>query len=186
MYAPTAEAHNQPFLDQGVALQKVTSAELIVLLGDFNVYMGTDDKTWKGANKRQGDSDINRSKRCLLQFCATNGLCIMNTFLWHKRIHKYIWYKDLVGQRYIIDFCIVSADLFSSVVDVCFKKGAELSTNNHLAVWILRGLNHSKTRKRFRLRREYRIKWKLLSDKKMRHTFGSKVASLFKDLPDFV
>ena len=59
--------------------------------------------------------------------------------LWHKRIYKYIWYKDLVGQRYFIDFCIVSADLFFSVVDICFKKEAELSTNNHLAV-----LNHRK------------------------------------------
>ena len=43
MYASNAtEAQYQPFIDEvSVALQKVTSAESIVLLGDF---MGTDDK----------------------------------------------------------------------------------------------------------------------------------------------
>ena len=80
----------------------------------------------------------------------------------------------------------VSADLFSFAVDVCVKRGAELSTDHHLVVFILRGLNHPKTRKRFRARRGYRIKWlllQLLSDKKVRYTFASKVASLFRELP---
>ena len=63
MYAPNAEAQYQPFLDEvGVALQKVISAESIILLGDFNAHVGTDDKTWKGVIGRQGDSDINRNE----------------------------------------------------------------------------------------------------------------------------
>ena len=46
VYAPNAKAQYQPFLDEvGVTLQKVTSAESIFLLGDFNAHMGTDDKT---------------------------------------------------------------------------------------------------------------------------------------------
>ena len=46
VYEPNAEAQYQPFLDEvGVALQKVTSAESIFLLGDFNADVGTDDKT---------------------------------------------------------------------------------------------------------------------------------------------
>ena len=69
----------------GVALQKVTSTESIVLLGDFNTHMNSDNKTWKSVIGRQGDSNTNRNGRCLLQFCATNGLCIMNTFFHHKR-----------------------------------------------------------------------------------------------------
>ena len=38
----------QPLDEVGVPLQKVTSAESIILLGDFNAHMGTDDNTWKG------------------------------------------------------------------------------------------------------------------------------------------
>ena len=187
VYAPNAETQYQPFLDEvGVALQEVTYAKLIVLLGDFNAHVSTDDKTWKSVIGRQGDSDINRNGRCLLQFCATNGLCMMNTFFRNKEIYNYIWYRDLVGQRSIIDFCIASADLFSSVVDVHVKRGAELSTDHHLVVCILRGLNHSRTRKRFREQRAYRLKWELLADKKVRHTYASKVASLFRKLPDYI
>ena len=90
-----------------------------------------------------------------------------------------------VGQRSIIEFCIDSADLFSSMVDICVKKGAELSADHHLVVCILKGLNHPRTRKLFRTRRVYRIKWELLAKKKVRHTFASKVASQFRELPDY-
>ena len=90
---------------------------------------------------------------------ATNGLCIMNTFFQHKRIHKYTWYRDFLGQRSLIDFCIVSADLFSTVSDVRVKRGAELSTDHHLVVCTLKALKPLKKRKTFRPRETYRIKW---------------------------
>ena len=111
--------------------------------------------TRHGVIERQGDSDINRNGRCLLQFCTTNGLCIMNTFFRKKGIHKYTWYRDSVGQRSIINFCIVTADLFTSVVDVHVKIGAKLSTDHHVVACILRGLNHPRIRKQFRARRIY-------------------------------
>ena len=130
VYAPNAEVQYQPFLDEvGVALQKVTSAESIILLGDFNANVGTNNKIWKSVIGRQGYSDMNKNERSLLHLRFTNGMCIMSTFFWHKAIYKYNWYRDLVGQRSIIDFCIVSAQLFSSVVNVFVKKAAELSTN---------------------------------------------------------
>ena len=46
VYAQNAETQYQPFLyEVDVALKEVTSAESIVLLGDFNAHVGTDDKT---------------------------------------------------------------------------------------------------------------------------------------------
>ena len=92
----------------------------------------------------------------------------------------------MVGQRFIIDFCIVSANLFSFMVDVLDKRGAKLSTDHHLVVCILSGLNHPRTRKQFRAGRAYKIKWELPADKKVKHTFASKVASLFRKLPDYI
>ena len=89
------------------------------------------------------------------------------------------------GEHSIIDFHIVSTDLFSSVVDVDVKRRVELSTNHHLVIFILRDLNHPRTRKQFRARKTYRINRELLANKKMRHTFASKIASLFREFPDF-
>ena len=93
--------------------------------------------------------------------------------------------QRFAGQCSSINFCTVSAVLFFSVVDVLVKRGAKLFTNYHLVICILRGLNHLKTRKRFSAQKAYKIKWELLADKNVRHTFTSKVASLFRELPDF-
>ena len=39
-----------------------------------------------------------------------------------------------VNSTSMIDFCIVSSDLFSDVLDVQVKRGAELSADHHLVV----------------------------------------------------
>ena len=107
----------------------------------------------------------------------------MNTFFQHKRIHKYTWYRDSLGQRSLIYFCIVSADLFSTVSDVRVKRGAELSTDHHLVVCTLKALKPLKKRKTFRPRETYRIKWESLADKEVRTAFADNIASKFKELP---
>ena len=49
VYVPNSEAQYQPVLDEvGFASQKVTSTKSIVLLGDFNAQVGTDDKNMEG------------------------------------------------------------------------------------------------------------------------------------------
>ena len=127
---------------------KATSSESLVLLGDFNAHVGINNATWKGAIGQHGDPEINNNERCLLQFCATNGLGIINIFFQHKRIHKYTWYRDSLGQHSLIDFCIISADLFSTVSDDRVKRGAELSTDHHQVVCTLKALKPLKKNER--------------------------------------
>jgi len=82
---------------------------------------------------RHGDADVNDNGRLLLQLCCNNTLFIMNTFFFERRdVHKYIWCRDSLGQRSPIDFCIVSADLFRSVLEIRVKRCARLSTDRHL------------------------------------------------------
>ena len=126
VYAPNIESQYQAFPEEvEVVMGKATSSESLVLLGDFNAHVSIDNETWKGVIGQHGDPDINKNGRCLLQFCATNGMCVVNTFFQHKRIHKHTWHKDSLGQRSLIDFCIVSADLFSTASDVRVKRGAQ-------------------------------------------------------------
>ena len=83
MYAPNVESQYEAFLEEvEIALGKATSSESLVLFGDFNTHVGIniDNATWKGVIGQHGDPDINKNGKCLRQFCATNGECIMNTF----------------------------------------------------------------------------------------------------------
>jgi len=71
----------------------------------------------------------NDNGRLLLQLCCNSALCIMNTFFQHRDVHEYTWCRDSLDQRPLIDVCIVSADLFLSVLDIRVKMGAELSAD---------------------------------------------------------
>ena len=56
------------------------------------------------------------------------------TFFQHRDVQKYTWYRPSMAQKSLIDFCIVSSDLFSKVLDVQVKRGVEMSTDHHLIV----------------------------------------------------
>ena len=141
---------------------------------------------------KHGVTGLNENGRYLLQLCCSNGLRIMNTFFQHREVHKYTCEPLCAGKRYrpsmdqksLIDFCIVSSDLFSDVLDVRVKRGAELSTDHHLVVCSLR---LSKPRPNKRSNRSsviYRIKWEALEDKEVRKQFASSISSKFRQLPD--
>ena len=81
------------------------------------------------------------------------------------------------GQKSLIDFCIVSAGLFSSVLDVRVKRGAELSTDHHLVICSLRLLKPWSNRKSLSFDVTYMIKWETLEDKEVRKQFASSMST---------
>ena len=62
----------------------------------------------------------------------------MNTFFQHREVHKYTWSRPSMDQKSLIDFSIVSSDLFSDVLDVRVKRAAEFSTDHILVICSLR------------------------------------------------
>ena len=137
-------------------------------MGDFNAHVGTDTDTLKGVIGKHGVTGLNENGRYLLQLCCSNGLRIMNTFFQHREVHKYTWYRPSMDQKSLIDFCIVSSDLFSDVLDVRVKRGAELSTDHHLVVCSLRLSKPWPNKRSNRSSVTYRIKWEALEDKEVR------------------
>ena len=109
--------------DVNDALQRVGATESTILLGDFNAHIGTDSETWKGVIGGHGDPAFNKNGRYLLQLCCSNGLCIVDTFFQHRDVHKYTWYRPSMAHKSLINFCIVSSDLVSEVLDVQVKRG---------------------------------------------------------------
>ena len=108
----------------------------------------------------------------------------MNTFFQPREVHKYTWYRLSMDQKSLMDFCIVSSDLFSDVLDVRVKQGAELTTDHHLVVCSLRLSKPWPNRKSNRSFVTYRIKWEVLEDKEVRKQFASSISFKFRQLPN--
>ena len=108
----------------------------------------------------------------------------MNTFFQHREVHKYTWYRLSIDQKSLIDFSVVWSDLFSDVLDVRVKRGAELSTDHHLVVCFLRLSKPWPNKRSNSSSVTNRIKWEALEDKEVRKQFASSVSSMFKQLPD--
>ena len=154
------------------------------LWGILTHIVGTDTDTWKGVIGKHGVTGLNENGRYLSQLCCGNGLRIMNTFFQHRDVHKYTWYRPSMDQKSLIDFCIVSSDLFSDVLDVQVKRGAELSTDHHPVVCSLRLSKPWPNRKFNGSSVTYRIKLEALEDKEVRKQFAFTASSKFRQFSD--
>ena len=185
VYAPNATIEYQVFVDEvNDALLRVSPTKSTFLVGDFNAHVAADTNTWKGVIAKHRVTGFRENGRHLLQLCCRKGLRIMNTFFQHREVHKYMWYRPSMDQKSLIDLCIVSSDLFSDVLDVQVKRGAELSTDHHLVVCSLRLSKPWPYKKSNWLFVTYRIKWEALEDKEVRKQFESSISSKFRQLPD--
>ena len=139
VYSPYAASKYQTFVDEVfIALLRASPNESTVPMEDFNAHVGTDTDALKGVIGKHGITGLNENRRYLLQLYCSNGLRIMITFFQHREVYKHTWYQLSMDQTFFKDFCTVSSDLFSEVLDVGVKRGAELSTDHHLVVCSVR------------------------------------------------
>ncbi|BHF59556.1 hypothetical protein SprV_0100251600 [Sparganum proliferum] len=68
-------------------LETVQKAEKLIVLGNFNVRVGTDHAAWRGVLGNHGLDDSNGNGLLLLRTCAEHRLILTNTFrlpTWEK------------------------------------------------------------------------------------------------------
>lgn len=106
------------------------SGDLKVLIGDVRAHVGNDGEKVEGC-------DLKLSGALLLDFRASHGLAMTNTKFERKVADNCTWCQTTLGQRSMIDFSVVSSVLQPYVLNTQMKKGADLSTDQHLVVcWI--------------------------------------------------
>ena len=96
-----------------------------------------------------------------------------------------MWYRPRMAQKSLVDFCIVSSDLFSEVLDVRVKREAELLTDHHLVVCSLQFSKPWQNGKLLRFSVTYRINWEALADRNLKKQFASSMAVKFEQLSKF-
>ncbi|KAI3375438.1 hypothetical protein L3Q82_021924, partial [Scortum barcoo] len=100
----------------------------------------------------------------------------------HKGVYQCTWHQDTLGRRSMIDFVVVSSDLWPYVLDTRVKRGAELSTDDHLVVTWIRW-QRRKLDRPGRPKRIVRVCWERLAEPSVREVFNSHHRKSFSKIP---
>ena len=73
------EVKDKFYEDLNAVITTVPSTDKLIILGDFNVRVGSDSTTWEGVIGQYRVGNCNSNGLLLLQTCAEHGLLITNT-----------------------------------------------------------------------------------------------------------
>ena len=109
-YAPTmsnTEQEKDNFYDcLRDTITKVKHRDKLILMGDFNARVGTDNATWDGVMGYHGVGRMNSNGLRLLSLCKEFNLCISNTFFQQSLQRKTSWMHPRSKDWHIIDYVI--------------------------------------------------------------------------------
>ena len=95
VYAPTlsysSDAKDSFYEELGTMIKNVPEQEKLILMGDFNARVGSDQQSWPSCLGPHGVGNMNENGQRLLETCAYNQLCITNTYFCTKPHHKVSW-----------------------------------------------------------------------------------------------
>jgi hypothetical protein len=146
------------------------------MMGDFNVQVGNNNQDIEYIMGRHGmpcDKE-NENGQLLIELCGKHGLVIGGTVFPHKEGHKVTRIppdKDKQGGNQIDHICI-SRNWRKSLLDVRNKRGADIGSDHHMIMGILRIKTQKVIRKTIN-RRRYNLK--RLEDIESQKTFKTKL-----------
>ena len=134
---------------------KVPKYDILIILGDFNAQIGTEDFLKDIAGKHTLHTQTNDNGKLLAELATTNNLLIKSTFFDHKRIHKGTWKIPGTQETNQIDHVLVSKRYGSSVIDVKSARGPNCDSDHYM----VRIKMKDKLAKVHRMESNKRIKW---------------------------
>ncbi|XP_055876902.1 craniofacial development protein 2-like [Biomphalaria glabrata] len=94
-YAPTLsstpEAKDMFYDNLSSALSEISTTEQVIILGDLNARVGSDNSAWDSCIWRFGVGKVNENGQRLLEFCSLDSLCVTNTYFKTKPRHRLSW-----------------------------------------------------------------------------------------------
>ena len=137
-YAPTNQADEEEketfYLQLQSVIRKVSSHDMLIVGGDFNAKIGSDNSQFESCMGKFGLGEMNENGLLLADFCQENSLVIGGSLFRHKDVHKYTWEAPGGRARNQIDHILVNRKWINSLYDVRNKRGADVSSD-HVLVW---------------------------------------------------
>lgn len=157
-YAPTEDAEpdkKEEFYTQLTStLQRIHKKDIVILMGDLNAKVGTDNTGVRNIMGKHGLGVKNNNGDRLIELCQTFGLVICGTIFPHKDIHKYTWTSPNGRTRNQIDHICISGTWRNSITDVRNRRGADIDSDHELLtgdfkIKLYRKKPYNNKRKRF-------------------------------------
>lgn len=129
-------AHPQEVIDQFYSdlnsiTVKVPVEDKLIILGDFNSRVGTDNKTWPVIGPH-GVGSCNSNGTKLLTFCTENNLILTNTIFQQKDKYKCTWMHPRSKHWHLIDYILVRRRDMKDIHSVRTMRGADCWTDHRL------------------------------------------------------
>nr|VZI14470.1 unnamed protein product [Spirometra erinaceieuropaei] len=110
-YAPTMTnpdaVRDKFYEDLHALLATVPKADKLIVLGDFNVRVGTNHTAWRGVLGPHGLRGSNDNGLLLLRTCAEHRLILTNTFFCLPEREKVTWRHLRSRQWHLLDYVLV-------------------------------------------------------------------------------
>ena len=141
-YAPTNESESDDkdaFYDRLLAVvQDRPKKNIVILMGDFNAKIGSDNSGYEEIMGKQGIGEMNDNGERFADLCATTNLAIGGSLFPHKNIHKATWVSPDLRTENQIDHVCVSKKFRRSLQDVRVRRGADVASDHHLLVALVK------------------------------------------------
>ena len=122
---------------QGV-LQTVPKHDVLLVMGDLNAKVGSDNAGLEHCIGRHGLGTRNGNGERLLEFCVENDMVIGGTIFKHKDIHKQTWNSPDGRTHNQIDHVAINRRWRSALIDVCAIRGGDIGSDHNLVLCKLR------------------------------------------------
>jgi endonuclease/exonuclease/phosphatase family metal-dependent hydrolase len=142
-YAPTENANleeKEAFYSLDRTLLDIHRSDNILLMGDFNAQVGSDNQYIGDVVGKHGLPHRNENGDLLTELCGRHGLVIGGAIFPHKDCHEATWVSPVVESKVEnqIDHICISKNWRKSLLDVCNKRGADIGSDHHLLMGIIR------------------------------------------------
>ncbi|CAM4977717.1 unnamed protein product [Rotaria socialis] len=138
VYAPTSDSSEdeiETFYDcVEETITKTPKKDVIIITGDWNAKVGTDNTGWESVMGRYGYGSRNERGERLLEFAAEHNLFICNTRFQQKLNRKWTWDSPDGIHKNMIDLVIVQKRWKTSVTNCRTFQGADISSDHSLVL----------------------------------------------------
>ena len=181
VYAPTNDASEEEKITFYESLQttlnKINNREIVVLAGDLNAKIGSDNTNKEQVMGKHALGSMNNNGEHLTDFCLENDLVIGGSLFSHKDVHKYTWVSPDGRTKNQIDHITISRKWRSSLLDVRSKRGADINSDHILLKAVLK-----LKLKRIEVRKNGRRKFNLQKLIEQREEFNIELKNRFEIL----